>query len=54
MMVHKSEDGTFVYMQEPLREQFDPKTKWFMLRVNDPKKTYWELFIIGLAIYNSF
>jgi hypothetical protein len=41
-------------MQEPPRVNFESKNKKFMLRVNSPNKTYWELFIIALAIYNSF
>jgi len=27
---------------------------WFMVRVNDPRKTIWDFFIILTAIYNCF
>lgn len=25
-----------------------------LIRINDPKKTYWDLFIIFLAVYNCY
>ena len=53
MEVVKSEDGTFLYMQEPLPFTQNLMKPW-MIRVNNPNKTYWEVVIIILAIYNSF
>lgn len=47
------EDGTFVFTEEPRVFSASNKGKW-MIRLNDPQKTKWDVVIIVLAVYNSF
>lgn len=46
-------NGMYVFQQEDFEEQEEHRTK-YMIRVNDPRKTIWDLFIIIVAIYNCF
>lgn len=46
-------NGMYVFQQEDFEEQEEDRAS-FMIRVNDPRKTIWDLFIIIVAIYNCF
>ena len=48
-----SEDGTFQFIEEERHNTRDEKVSW-MVRVNDPRKTRWDMIIIVFAIYNCF
>lgn len=48
-----SEDGTFQFIEEERNNSNDDKGS-FMVRVNDPRKTRWDMIIIVFAIYNCF
>jgi len=51
-MIKKSEGGLYEYLQEFKHEnQVDYNG---IIRINDPRKVYFEVFVIILAIYNCF
>ena len=52
-MIKTNEDGTYEFIEQ-VREKTGIETSRYILRLNDPRKTKWDLIIIGLAIYNSF
>jgi hypothetical protein len=55
MLVSKKKQGVYVFDIQPRPSDNDKsKLKSCMLRINNPKKTYWELFVILLAIFNAF
>lgn len=45
--------GLYVYETEELADSEEDRGR-FMIRVNDSRKTIWDLFIITVAIYNCF
>lgn len=53
LRVITSEDGTFKFIEEEKEEKTERSHSW-MVRVNDPRKTNWDLVVIVLAIYNCF
>lgn len=53
LLIKTNEDGTYEFIEQQ-RVLAGYENSRLMLRLNDPKKTRWDLIIIGLAIYNSF
>jgi len=51
--VKSIKDTCFEFIQNFIQFMCD-KNKRFMISQNDPRKTNWELFVIVLALYNSF
>jgi len=51
-MIQKSEGQLYEYLQEYKQETKIDFTG--VIRVNDTKKVYFEIFVIILAIYNCF
>jgi hypothetical protein len=54
LIVTPLENGKYKFSYEPRVKTVISNKKKCMVRVNDPHKTWWELFVILLAIYNSF
>jgi len=52
MLIKHSDDGYMYFEQEKVNST-ENMSKW-MIRVNDTRKTNWDVFIIILAIYNCF
>ena len=54
LKVTMSEDGTFRFIEEEREREGQQKKQKTMVRVNDPRKTRWDMIIIVFAIYNCF
>ena len=54
LKVFKSSDGSFNFISEESLELRKKKKSWLMIKTNASSKTYWDLLIILLAIYNCF
>ena len=53
LLIKTSEDGTFQFIEEQRQVSSMIDRKW-MIQLNNPLKTKWDIFIIVLAVYNSF
>jgi len=53
LRVVKADDGTVTFIEEERIILTEGKGSC-MVRVNDPRKTNWDLFVITLAVYNCF
>ena len=54
LVAEKNPNGTYTFKQVPRQQESGTKKGKWMMRMNDPRLTYWEVLIIVLAVYNSY